>query len=431
MKLTLLSKFSLLSFLFMVATGLILGWALAKQLERTTLNQAAREAAAQVDRLMSPLLEGLDLTHPLTGEAYVEVERVVREAVLSPGIIRVKIWNAQGVIVYSDAADLVGRRFPIDHRLQKALNGEFAMEISDLTAEEHVEERGEFARLMEIYVPIPSSDSRRVVGVYEVYHTPDHLKDHIDDSRRVLWSGLLVGFGALYVGLFGIVRNASQTLVRQYVDLERLTESLGHSLKDLERSYLGTVEALRVAVEVKDKYTAGHSQRVAEYAVQIGRLVGLSEGELKSLEEAALFHDIGKIGIPEEILNKPGGLTDDEYQTVKAHPQRGEEILKPIPFMEDRISLVRHHHERYDGSGYPDGLRGEEIPLGARILFVADTFDALTSSRAYRPAYSQKEAISILLQSKGTQLDTRLVDLFVSWLQGQDEIVTVEPASRE
>ncbi|MFQ6001830.1 MAG: HD-GYP domain-containing protein [Anaerolineae bacterium] len=431
MKLTLLSKFSLLSFLFMAATGLILGWALTKQLERTTLNQAAREAGAQVDRLISPLLEGLELEYPLDSDSYAEIDRVVREAVLSESIVRVKIWNTRGVVVYSNATDLVGRSFPVEEDLERALDGEFAMKISDLTAEEHVEERGKFARLMEIYVPILSPDSGRVIGVYEVYHTPDHLKEHIDDSRRVLWSGLVMGFGALYVGLFGIVRSASQTLVKQNIELERLTESLGHSLKDLERSYLGTVEALRTAVEVKDKYTAGHSQRVAEYAVQLGRLAGLSEEELKSLEEAALFHDIGKIGIPEEILNKPGRLTDDEYQMVKAHPQRGEEILKPVPFMEDRIPLVRHHHERYDGSGYPDGLRGEEIPLGARILLVADTFDALTSSRAYRPAYSQKEAISILLQSKGTQLDPRLVDLFVDWLQGQDEIAVVEPASRD
>ena len=154
-------------------------------------------------------------------------------------------------------------------------------------------------------------------------------------------------------------------------------------------------------------------QRVAELAAIIGRKLGLSDDEIEKTRIAGLVHDIGKIGIPEAILNKPGRLTVGEYDQVKTHCETGERILRPVVDDAETLSMVRHHHERYDGRGYPDGLKGEEIPIGARILAVADTYDAMTSERPYRKAMATELACLEIEQSSWTQFDPRVAGAFV------------------
>ena len=167
------------------------------------------------------------------------------------------------------------------------------------------------------------------------------------------------------------------------------------------------------SLEEKDGYTHGHSLRVAEYSLMLGKSIGLSEKELRELEIAALLHDIGKIGIPDSVLLKPAKLTVAEFEIMKSHPQRSGKILEQIASLRALIPAIRHHHERYDGLGYPDGLKGNEIPLYARIILIADTFDAMTSTRPYRLALDRETALRELQRCSGSQFDGYLVEKFI------------------
>lgn len=172
--------------------------------------------------------------------------------------------------------------------------------------------------------------------------------------------------------------------IEQMNEIKRINEELSDTYEKLEKAYLDSIQTLRYTVEAKDPYTRGHSDRVSAYSVLIGRHLGLSETDLKTLEIGGLFHDIGKIGIPDSILLKEAKLTDDEYSEIKNHPAIGAHILCNAAIFQDIIPIVKHHHERYDGHGYPGKLQGDQIPYMARIAAIADTFDAMTSRRTYR-----------------------------------------------
>ncbi len=178
--------------------------------------------------------------------------------------------------------------------------------------------------------------------------------------------------------------------------------------------YKGTIAALAAVIDAKDPCTRGHSQRVVEYARMGGESLALSRDELEVLEYAAILHDIGKIAIADSILSKPGELTDEEIQAFREHPVIGANIIRDIPFFNAVWTLVRHHHERYDGLGYPDGVEGEAIPICARLLAVADTFDSITTDRPYRAALGRQHAIEELRRCSGTQFCPTAVDAFVS-----------------
>jgi putative nucleotidyltransferase with HDIG domain len=202
--------------------------------------------------------------------------------------------------------------------------------------------------------------------------------------------------------LFRVFNEASQRLARyDHENLELLAR--------VERSYLETLRALVNAIEAKDTYTAGHSQRTAEVAVAIARSMALPDEQLMEIEFGGLLHDIGKIGIPEQILRKPGPLSDEEMDIMRKHPNIGGMMTDGVPFLQRINAMIRNHHERYDGSGYPDKLVGEAIPVGARIVAVADTYDALTSDRPYQPGRSPAEALIVIKRLSGTTLDTKVV----------------------
>ena len=204
--------------------------------------------------------------------------------------------------------------------------------------------------------------------------------------------------------------------IEQMHEIKRINEMLKESKEQLERAYLDTIQSLRYAVEAKDPYTRGHSDRVSEYAVLIGRKMGLPEDEIKTLQIGGLFHDIGKIGVPDSILQKEAKLTDDEYSQIKNHPSIGAHILGEAEAFKDIIPIVKHHHERFDGRGYPSRLSGEEIPLLARITAVADTFDAMTSKRSYRNALDIQYVKEEIERCKGTQFDPKIAEVFLEIL---------------
>jgi putative nucleotidyltransferase with HDIG domain len=184
-------------------------------------------------------------------------------------------------------------------------------------------------------------------------------------------------------------------------------------IAQLEAGWLATIRSLASAIDAKDPYTRGHSQRVAELSVEIGREMGLREPELKALAWGALLHDVGKIGVPEAVLRKAGRLSPDESALMRAHADIGAAIVGGAEFLRDALPCVRSHHERWDGGGYPDGLAGEDIPRLARIVNAADTFDACTSERPYQAAMTAQTALEILARLRGTQIDPRVHDAAV------------------
>ena len=198
----------------------------------------------------------------------------------------------------------------------------------------------------------------------------------------------------------------------------------------LERANLATIEALAAAIEARDSYTHGHTERCGEYAVAIAAELGLPPKDWQSLRLASLLHDVGKIGISDAILKKPGRLTSDEYEVIKQHSQIGHEMLRSVPFLTDELLIILHHHERVDGTGYPAGLRGEAIPIGSRILLVADALDAMTSDRTYRKALPLEEAIRRLQGGAGTQFDARVVQAALHCLQTGRIVINPTPAER-
>lgn len=188
-------------------------------------------------------------------------------------------------------------------------------------------------------------------------------------------------------------------------------------LQELQQMSMDMVRSLVSAVDQKDPYTSGHSGRVRYYALLLGVEVGYDKDELRTLEWSALLHDVGKIGIRDDVLKKPGRLTEDEFEHIKEHPSRGYEVVHAVPQMKDVLDGVRHHHEHYDGTGYPSGLKGKDIPLQARIIQIADVFDALTTNRSYRGAYDWRPAIEILQEEAGTVVDPELSAKFVALLE--------------
>ena len=196
------------------------------------------------------------------------------------------------------------------------------------------------------------------------------------------------------------------------LSIDRVTDAARH-VEKVDRLYLSTIETLAMAIDAKDQITHGHIRRVQRYAVGLARELGVrDESLIKAIEAAALLHDMGKLAIPEHILNKPGRLTDAEFETMKLHASVGADILSAIEFPYPVVPIVRHHHEAWDGSGYPDGLQGAEIPLGGRILAVVDCFDALRSDRPYRASLSDQEALRIVAQRSGSMYDPLVVETF-------------------
>lgn len=183
---------------------------------------------------------------------------------------------------------------------------------------------------------------------------------------------------------------------------------------EMRNLYLSTIQALNKTVEAKDPYTSGHANRVEKFAVDLAKAYHLPFESIQNLKTASILHDIGKIGIHDEILNKASRLTQEEYQEIMRHPAIGAEIISKVNFLSNITTIVRHHHERYDGKGYPDGLSGEDIPIEAAILTIADSYDAMTSDRPYRTAMTPEEALSELQKNAGTQFHPELVKVFVS-----------------
>jgi putative nucleotidyltransferase with HDIG domain len=222
------------------------------------------------------------------------------------------------------------------------------------------------------------------------------LNKVIHNLRLTVWKSIILGILVLYLALFTIVRRASEDLVRQQ--------------EQLRQGFIGTIESLVRAVDARDVATADHSSRVAHYAERIAQSLRLREDAVQQVKAAAFLHDVGKIGIRDDILATERTLTDEQWELVRRHPVTGYEILQPVPIPEAIRLAVLHSHEAWDGGGYPRGLLGEAIPLAARIIAVADAYEVLTKGRPYKAARSHAEALKVIVIRSGTQFDPRVVE---------------------
>jgi putative nucleotidyltransferase with HDIG domain len=241
--------------------------------------------------------------------------------------------------------------------------------------------------------------------------------------------GAVMGIGYTAVGLYSLAVFAVPLLLmrktqgaylkhtqrsahklREAADtIQSVNVSLEHANKALRERSTAAMESLSATVDARDSYTAGHSRRVQQLSLAIGRELGLSQPELDLLGHAALFHDIGKLAIPDSILLKPASLTPEEWVLMQRHAEEGARIIDRLGFLQDAVPAIRHHHERFDGTGYPDRIRGEEIPLGARIIHVADALDSMLTTRIYRAARPVEEALAEVKENAGTQFCPRCV----------------------
>jgi len=310
--------------------------------------------------------------------------------------------------------------------------------VRDALGREALPDRGSIALGDEVFVVrrLSSVDGARVYALGSVTESATAAR------REAAWVLALSGVGSLLLGALGstwlartiarpvgnltsslarmaAARDLSHALPRSGVsrELDELADTfdvlraeLSQAEAESEDTYLGVIGTLANALDARDPYTAGHSTRVANLSVAIGRQMQLADDAVESLRLGALLHDIGKIGVSDSVLRKPGKLTDEEFAQIKLHPTLGARILKPLRILSEQVAIVELHHERPDGRGYPHGLRGDEIPLAASIVHVADAFDAITSARAYRPRRPAAEAMAEILRCSGTDFNPTVVE---------------------
>ena len=263
----------------------------------------------------------------------------------------------------------------------------------------------DMARMSALEAWIPVTQNGQVVGGVVVWRDMDPIDAALMRIQMTITMIILAAAVLLWLVLRGVYVRSSKQIVAQARDLSR-------AVVERDRTYDATLTALANALDVRDSETGGHSDRVLQYMELLLEEVGADPGSTQMLRRGALLHDIGKIGVPDNILRKPAVLSESEWVTMKKHPEFGARIVAGIPFLEDVARIVRHHHERWDGRGYPDGLAGEDIPLGARIFAVADSFDAMTSDRPYRRAMTIDEARAEVARCRGTQFDPTVADAF-------------------
>jgi putative nucleotidyltransferase with HDIG domain len=410
--LTLLHVFLLASAVILVAGGSLLGWALTRTLHQQAMDSERWALARYVDGVVRPQLvrDGRVVITRWGG-------RALRTSLDSqPDVKSVKVWEPNGRLAWASLdRSRIGRRFAPDGPLETALRTGQPSASFVSTASEGEEDDAEvklgLPSLLQVYAPIMSG--KRVIGAYEIYADPSSVDRLIGSRRRMIWIALAVVFLGLWAALALLVRQASRLMRSQNGKLRARTASLVEANRLLEQGAIEAVESLNATVDAKDPYTAGHSKRVQRIALALAEELGLDDERREAVRFAGLFHDIGKIGVPDAILGKPGRLTELEYEIVKRHPEDGARIVGRLNQLRKAVPAVLHHHERWDGKGYPQGLAAAQIPVEAAIVGLADAFDAMTTDRPYSEARPLQEAADEIVRNRGTQFAPSVVDAFL------------------
>jgi putative nucleotidyltransferase with HDIG domain len=420
---------------FVLASALILGLgalALGTLMTRALQQQAVSDAKVSLHQYANGAL-GNELVRDGRLVVSRELPQTVESSLAMRGdILSAKVWRPDGTLAWASLApERIGRRFEIDDHLAEVLEtGEAEGELEELSEHEDSEHAAEqrlgIDEVFEVYAPVLSSG--KVVGAYEIYADAAPVETSIAAHRRTIWIATALVFLVLWLALVLLVRGASVRMRRQTIALRDRSRKLLDSYRQLEESSLEAIESLNAAVEAKDPYTAGHSQRVERIVVALGQELGLDGERLASLRRAGLFHDIGKLAVPDAILAKPGALTVEEYAQIKRHPDDGARIVGKLGRLRATVPIIRHHHERWDGTGYPAGLAGDDIPLEAAITGLADAWDAMTTDRPYQRARSVAEAADQIREGRGTQFAPHVVDAFFRVLRRTPDAFAAPPA---
>jgi putative nucleotidyltransferase with HDIG domain len=428
---TLLRVFLLASAVILVSGGLLLGSVLTEALRLQALNDKQSSFAQYVDGVLRPRLVRNDRIRVAP-----HLPRQIKEELRRQrDIVSVKVWRPDGVLVWTNRApQRIGHRFSLDGELGETIaQNEAHASIGKLDEEENIVEQHAVGggHVFEVYAPVESNDGRRAIGAYEIYAKPQQTEAFIASRKRLIWLAILAVFVMLYGALALLVRNASSTLQRQSTTLQARSRELMASYQRLEESSLEAIESLNATVDAKDPYTAGHSARVQRIALAVAEEFGVPAHRLDAVRFGGLFHDIGKIAVPDSILTKPAALDDDEFAVVQRHPADGAEIVSHFSRLHEAVPLIRHHHERWDGTGYPDRLAGEQIPLEACVVGLADAWDAMTTDRPYRASMSVEEAAAEVHRCRGTQFAPHVVDAFFAAFRRQPALFEPDEPSYE
>jgi putative nucleotidyltransferase with HDIG domain len=420
---TLLRVFSLASAGILLTGAILLGWLLTNSLRDQALEDSGRSLSQYVEGVLRPQLVREDELHV----SPVLPQRVRAQLRLEPDILSVKVWGPDGTLVWtSRAPERIGQRFPttVQGDLGETIESKRAhAALEELHDEEDSAERAlGVGHVIEVYAPILSENGGRALGAYEIYASAQRTESFIASRKRVIWIAVFVVFVALYAALALLVRHASSTMQRQSVALRARSRELMQSYRRLEQRSLEAIRSLNATVDAKDPYTAGHSARVQRIAVAVAEELGVPEEQLDAVRLGGLFHDIGKIAVPDSILTKPGPLEPEEFEAIKRHPADGAEIVSHFSRLHEAVPLIRHHHEHWDGGGYPDHLSGDEIPLSACVVGLADAWDAMTTDRPYRPALNVEAAAAEVRRCRGTQFSPTVVDAFFAAFRRQPSL---------
>jgi putative nucleotidyltransferase with HDIG domain len=409
---TLLRIFLLASAVILISGGLLLGSLLTQALRGQALDERRASMTEYVDGVLRSQLVRNDRVH-ISPHLPSQIKEQLRH---QPDIVSVKVWRPDGLLVWTNrATGRIGRRFPLEGDLAQTIGDNRAQaSIQQLDEEENLAERHALGnqRAFEVYAPVESNDGKHAIGAYEIYAKPQRVEAFIASRKRLIWFAILGVFLALYAALALLVRNASSMLRRQASTLQERSRELMESYHRLEESSLEAIESLNATVDAKDPYTAGHSARVQRIALAVAEELGVPAQRLDAVRFGGLFHDIGKIAVPDSLLAKAGPLDEEEFAVVQRHPADGAEIVSHFSRLREAVPLIRHHHERWDGKGYPDRLAGDEIPPEACVVGLADAWDAMTTDRPYREALSVEQAAAEVRKCRGTQFSPMVVDAF-------------------
>jgi putative nucleotidyltransferase with HDIG domain len=413
--LTLLRVFLVASAVILVAGALALSWVLTTTLRRQSLADQRTSLTQYVDGVLRPQLVRADRLHVSSTLPHAAAAQLRRQ----PDLKTIKVWRPDGLLVWTNRdRERIGRRFPLEGDLGETIrDGEATAAFDDLgDTEDAAEAALGLDHVLEVYAPLRTDDGRRVLGAYEIYADPARTEMFINERKHVIWLAVAAVFAALYLALALLVRGASTTLRRQSTMLRTRSRELLESYRRLQASSLEAIASLNATVDAKDPYTAGHSARVQQIALAIAEELRLPRERFDAVRYGGLFHDIGKIAVPDAILAKPGPLTAAEYDVIKRHPVDGADIVGKLGALSASVRLIRHHHERWDGEGYPDRLAGDEIPPEACVIGLADAWDAMTTDRPYREALTVEEAAGEVRRGRGTQFAPDVVDAFLAAL---------------
>lgn len=390
-----------------IAVAVLVG----RQVQQVVLAGSGNVVASTSSALVESCLD-YESGLPFTPESLKRLETLVAERSTDDSRMLIRVMDINGSVIFSTMPEEVGET-PEEVEFDASVRGETHVGVVDTAGNAALADVHD-TQALEVLTPLVVPGTGEIIGVVETYKPYGEVATSVRDAVLVVWVPVGVGAIVSYLGLLWVLAGASRQLAEHEREKESLNARLHDSFLSLEGQSIGTLQALSAAVDEKDSYTARHSLGVTGWAHHIGQAAGLSSEDLATLERAGLLHDIGKIGVPESVLLKSDALSDIEFELIKQHPDAGARILEAIPFLDTVVPVVRFHHERWDGKGYPTGLAGEEIPYLARVLAVADAFDAMTTDRPYRKAMSVEAAGREIEACAGAQFDPEIARVFMS-----------------